>query len=193
MVEEFNQNPMITDNTGKQVNRTITQKEMQFIVCHELLHLLGLTFDRMKNVGVYKEDLDTDEGKRKWELWNQATDYEINALLHNNESTDPTYGDRKRNPEWVLYESEYKDLQAEEIFKRLVEKEKQENNGTLMKPGNGGGSGNGKNGMIPLDDHLPIDDEDVKNEVISNVYLIKVPIIFSFFSTNFTSKKISLL
>ena len=176
MVEEFNQNPIITDDTGKEVNRTITQKEMQFIVCHELLHLLGLTFDRMKNVGVYKEDLDTDEGRRRWELWNKATDYEINSLLHNNESTDATYGDRKRNPvgnmpEWVLYESEYKDLQAEEIFKRLVEEEKQNNNGTLMKPqsGTGNASGNGKNGMIPLDDHLPIEDEDVKNEVISKM------------------------
>ena len=174
MVEEFNRNPMITDDKGNGINRTITQKEMQFIICHELLHLLGLTFDRMKNVGVYKEDLDTDEGKRKWELWNQATDYEINSLLHNNESTDPTYGDRKHNPvgnmpDWVLYESEYKDLQAEEIFKRLVEKEKRENNGMLLKPGGGGGSGNGKNGMIPLDDHLPIDDEDVKNEVISKM------------------------
>lgn len=174
MVEEFNSNPIITDNTGKEVNRTITQKEMQFILCHELLHLIGLTFDRMKNVGVYKEDI-SDEMKRKWELWNQATDYEINSLLHNNETTDSTYGDRKRNPvgnmpEWVLYESEYKDLQAEEIFKRLVEKEKQENNGMLLKPGAGSGkSGNGKNGMIPLDNHLPITDEDVKNEVISKM------------------------
>ena len=174
MVEEFNNNPIITDDEGKQINRTITQKEMQFIICHELMHLIGLTFDRMKNVGLYKEDM-SDEARRKFELWNQATDYEINSLLHNNESTDATYGDRKRNPvgnmpEWVLYESEYKDLQAEEIFKRLVEEEKQNNGGMLLKPGaDSGASGNGKNGMIPLDDHLPIEDEDVKNEVISKM------------------------
>ena len=176
MVEEFNTNPIITDDEGKTVDRTITQKEMQFIVCHELMHLIGLTYDRMKNVGVYKEDTETDEGKRRWELWNQATDYEINSLLHNNESTDPTYGDRKHNPvgnmpEWVLYESEYKDMNAEEIFEKLVKEEKKNNGGTLMKPqsGIGNASGNGKNGMIPLDDHLPIEDADVKNEVISKM------------------------
>ena len=173
MIEHFNENPIVHDDEGNEINRTIGQKEMQFILCHELLHLIGLTFDRMKNVGIYREDI-SDETRRKFELWNQATDYEINALLHNNESTDPTYGDRKRNPvgnmpEWVLYESEYKDLQAEEIFKRLVKKEKQENNGMLLKPGAGGASGNGKNGMIPLDNHLPITDEDVKNEVISKM------------------------
>ena len=173
MIEHFNENPIVHDDEGNEINRTIGQKEMQFILCHELLHLIGLTFDRMKNVGIYREDI-SDETRRKFELWNQATDYEINSLLHNNESTDPTYGDRKRNPvgnmpEWVLYESEYKDLQAEEIFKRLVEKEKKENNGMLLKPGAGGASGNGKNGMIPLDNHLPITDEDVKNEVISKM------------------------
>lgn len=173
MIEEFNKNPIIYDNEDKEVNRTIGQKEMQFILCHELLHLIGLTFDRMKHVGIYKEDI-SDEMRRKFELWNQATDYEINSLLHNNESTDITYGDSKRNPvgnmpEWVLYESEYKDLQAEEIFKRLVDKEKSENNGMLLKPGSAGSSGNGKKGMIPLDNHLPIDDDDVKNEVISKM------------------------
>ena len=174
MIEEFNANPIVTDNEGNTVNRTITQKEMQFIICHELMHLIGLTFDRMKNVGLYKEDV-SDEARRKFELWNQATDYEINSLLHNNESTDPTYGDRKRNPvgnmpEWVLYKSEYKDMNAEEIFAELLKEEKQNNGGTLLKPGSGSGqSGNGKNGMIPLDDHLPIDDEDVKNEMISKM------------------------
>jgi predicted metal-dependent peptidase len=173
MVEHFNLDPIIVDNTGKEINRTIGQKEMQFIICHELLHLIGLTFDRMKNVGLYREDI-SDEARRKFELWNQATDYEINSLLHNNESTDQAYGDRKRNPvgnmpEWVLYDSEYKDMPAEEIFKILVEKEKKENGGMLLKPGNSGASGTGKNGMIPLDDHLPIQDEDVKNEVISKM------------------------
>ena len=173
MVEEFNTNPIVTDNEGKEVNRTITQKEMQFILSHELLHLLGLTFDRMKNVGVYKEDTVTDEGRRKWELWNMATDYEINSLLHNNETIDPTYGDSKHNPvgnmpEWVLYKSEYKNLPAEEIFEILVKEEKKNNGGQLKKPGSDGASGqsgNGKNGMIPLDDHLPIDDETIKNEI----------------------------
>lgn len=173
MIEYFNQNPIVKDDQGREVNRTIGQKEMQFILCHELLHLIGLTFDRMKNVGIYREDI-SDEMRRKFELWNQATDYEINSLLHNNESTDTAYGDRKRNPvgnmpEWVLYESEYKDLQAEEIFKRLMEKEKSSNNGMLLKPGSSGASGNGKGGMIPLDNHLPITDEDVKNEVISKM------------------------
>lgn len=174
MIELFNSEPIVVTDSGKTINRTITQKEMQFILCHELLHLLGLTFDRMNNVGVYKEDLDTDEGRRKWELWNQATDYEINSLLHNNETIDQVYGDYKRNPvgnmpEWVLYDSEYKDMHAEEIFKILVEKEKRQNNGCLLKPQGCGSSGNGKDGMIPLDNHLPQIDADTKNEIISKV------------------------
>ena len=176
VIREFNQNPVIVGNDGKEYHRQVTQKEMQFIICHELMHLIGLTFERDRNVGLTKADL-SDESIRKFQLWNQATDYEINSLLHNNESTDINFGDRKRNPvgnmpDWVLYESKYRDMQAEEIFRQLVEEEKQENNGKLKSPEGIGAdftSGNGKGGLTPLDIHLPIQDQDIRNEVISKM------------------------
>ena len=172
VITEFNQNTIQTAPDGKTYHYLITQKEMQFIICHELMHLIGLTFERDRNVGLVPTDL-SDEMARKYELWNHATDYEINSLLHNNESTDENFGDRKRNPvgnmpDWVLYESKYIDMQAEEIFKRLVDEEKQNNTGQLKKPeGMGGNSVAG--GMIPLDEHLPIEDTDIRNEVVSKM------------------------
>lgn len=167
VITEFNQNPIQTAPDGKTYNYLITQKEMQFIICHELMHLIGLTFERDRNVGLSQNDL-SDESMRKYELWNRATDYEINSLLHNNETTDENFGDRKRNPvgnmpDWVLYESKYIDVQAEEIFKQLVDEEKKENGGKLKKPEGFG------NQPTPLDVHLPIQDTDVRNEVVSKM------------------------
>jgi len=178
LMEEFNLNPQYELKNGTIINRTIRPQEMQFILCHELLHLLGLTFDRSKNVGLYPEDAQSgnEDAKRRWELWNQATDYEINSLLWNNETTDQNYGDKKRNPignlpEHALYNSDYIDMPAEEIYRKLVEKEKEENGGCLLKPQSPiglssaeGGTSKGE-GMHGLDSHLPITDEDTKNEI----------------------------
>lgn len=169
MIELFNQEPLVEDNEGNMVNRMITQKEMQFIICHELMHLLNFTFDRENAIGFIKGDT-TPDNLRKHELWNKATDYEINSLLHNNETKDETYGDTRRNPvgnmpDWVLYESKYRDMTAEEIYKELVKEDKEKNGGKLGKPE----GMTGKNGMIPLDLHLPIEDQDVKNEIIAKM------------------------
>lgn len=175
MVREFNENPTMEDKDGKTYNRYITHKEMQFILCHELMHIVGLTFEREKNVGLYRGDV-SDENIRKFELWNMATDYEINSLLHNNETTDDTFGDKKRNPignmpDWVLYESKYKDMIAEEIYMDLIKEEKQNNGGCLLKPQFGGdpSAGNSKGGMIPIDIHLPLEDQDAINEFKSRI------------------------
>jgi len=189
-VERWNLDPMV-EFEGKMVNRTITQKEMQFLLCHELLHLLGLTHERMKNVKLYVADIAAnDEVLRKFEIWNQATDYEINSLLWNNETTDPEFGDKKRHPVGNMpavgcYKDEYKDMTAEEIYAKLIEKEKRENNGMLLKPQNpmvipGDGddddeSDNGKSlavkgiGGTALDMHMPIESEDAKNEMLSKM------------------------
>lgn len=169
MVEAFNNDPVVQDNEGNNINRYITQKEMQFILCHELMHITGLTFEREREVGLYRGDT-SPENIRKFELWNMATDYEINSMLHNNE-TKTDFGDAKRNPignmpDWVLYESKYRDMAAEEIFKELVKEEKQNNGGKLKSPQFGNpSSGNSKNGMTPLDLHLPIEDQDTVNEL----------------------------
>ena len=93
MVEVFNNDPVVQDNEGNNINRYITQKEMQFILCHELMHITGLTFEREREVGLYRGDT-SPENIRKFELWNMATDYEINSMLHNNE-TKTDFGDAK--------------------------------------------------------------------------------------------------
>lgn len=177
-IRKGNQDPIVEGEDGNTYNYTTTQKEMQFIICHELMHILTLYWDRDKNVGLSPINPDA-EMRRKYEIWNWATDYEINSLLHNNETTDPTYGDRKRNPvgnmpDWVLYDSKYRDMQAEEIFKQLIEEEKQNNGGKLLPPIGIEGKvsyvpGKGGKGTISLDSHEPIQDDDIKNEVLSKM------------------------
>lgn len=194
-VKEFNTNPIIEDpKTGEQVNRYVSQAVMQFVICHELLHLIGLTFERQENVGLYFEDYETNpETRRGFELWNKATDYEINSLLHNNETTDERFGDKKRHPigempEWVLYDSRFRDMNAEEIYKILKEeddKERQQNgNQSVSGQGNGNGqdgdsdsqpdytNGNQGKGGIQLDKHIPVKgklSEDARNEMLEKM------------------------
>lgn len=172
-IEDWNLNPVYyREDIGKEVNRTIRQQEMQFLLCHELMHLLTLTTDRAKNIGLEYEALYqaaqsgkiTDEDLRKKELWNQASDYEINALLWENESRDSEFGDMRRHPvgnmpELGLYDEKYRGWIAEEIYKDLVEKEKQENNGMLLKP----------QFPIGIDEHMPIKNQQTKNEVLAKI------------------------
>ena len=139
MVREFNQNPIDIDDKGRSYNRLITQKEMQFLICHELMHLLTLSFERDRNVGLDPKLDHSPEAIRKYQIWNAAQDYEINSLLHNNEETDQISGDKKRKPignmpEWVCYDSKYIDWIAEDIYKDLIENEKRNNGGQLLAP-----------------------------------------------------------
>ena len=169
MVKEFNEDPIVVGDSGKEYNRKIGKEEMVFIICHEMMHLLNLTFDRGTNIGIYKG---TDaKSRHKWELWNQATDYEINSKLHNNQEKDKdNYYKSKaigNMPDWVLYESEYKDMQAERIYEKLLEKDPEGNTG--------GGeftfdSGNNNDGLdFALDEHVPIFDDATRNEVIQKM------------------------
>ena len=194
MVKEFNTNPIVEDKeTGEQINRYVTQANMQFIICHELLHLIGLTFERQSNVGLYIEDYEhSAETRRGFELWNKATDYEINSLLHNNETIDSRFGDRKKHPigempDWVLYESRFKNMNAEEIYGILKEEDKQnQKTGTNTMGMNASGDGdngdgsNGKNytsgnegkGGIQLDAHIPVKgnlSDDARNEMLQKM------------------------
>lgn len=179
-VDNFNANPIREGTSGEKYNCAITKKEMQFILCHELLHLIGLTYDRGKTIGIYARQGMSAKERRRFQLWNSATDYEINSLLHNNETTDATYGDKKRNPvgnmpDWVLYKSEYKHMNAEEIFAILEKEDEEQRKQSGMsaeewaKQFDDIGDGNGKDGLPGLDEHLPIEDEDTKNEIIAKV------------------------
>lgn len=174
MVKEYIQNPKVEGDSGKVYDRNIKPEHMVFIIAHELMHLIGLTYDRGRNMGITNHPVG-QEDIANWQRWNKATDYEINNLLHTNETTDLTNGDKKRNPvgkmpEWVLYDNKYRDMNAEEIYKELLEEEKK-NPKQKPKFGDGDNSdqGNGMDGLGGLDLHLPIDDDDVRNEVISKI------------------------
>lgn len=129
MIEEFNKNPEVKDNNGRIYNREIRKQHLEFILCHELMHNIGLTWDRGKEIGVSYEGMSKEDYVKR-DLWNQATDYEINSLLYNN---SPNSVGRK--PDFALYEEKYRDMCAEEIYADLLKKEK-ENPGSQSQYGN---------------------------------------------------------
>lgn len=186
-ITKWNNDPMVEGDTGDMVNRTITQSEMQFLICHELLHTIGLTHQRAEHVGLIFDEVKASKASmetlRKWQLWNIATDYEINSLLWNNESVDPISGDARRHPigrmpEVGCYESRYRGMTAEQIFEDLVKEEKSNNSGQLQMPEglsedeqnqmNIAMGGNSKDGMR-IDAHLPKLDKDAENELLEKI------------------------
>lgn len=185
VIQEWNENPIVEDAEGKQYNRKTTKHEIIFILAHEVMHLLGLTFERGNALGLSKYVLNKKD-KRLHELWNMATDYEINSLLHNNEAKDDHgYAQSKpigNLPDVALYESKYRDKTAEEIFE-ILKKEDEDKKGN-SGGGNGDGDEDGEGqGIAPsfdsgnhadgldsgLDYHAPILDEATQNEVLQKV------------------------
>lgn len=184
MIKLFNEDPIVKGDSGTQYNRAITKREMMFLLCHELLHLIGLTYDRGSQKGLYRGAVNAND-RHQWELWNKATDYEINSLLHNNEKTtdrgDVVHNAVGKMPDWVLYESDYRDKTAEEIFE-ILKKEDEKNNRGGSGGGFGGGSGknqsadggqscgNNVDGLdFSIDDHMPIQDDATRNEVLTKM------------------------
>lgn len=171
LIEEFNDDPIRKGNDGKEYNMTVGKKEMIFLMSHELMHLMGLTFDRGVNIGIPRDGIGAKD-IQKMKLWNMATDYEINSILHNNESTDFS-GYAKHDPighmpDWVLYESKWKNTQAEEIYKQLQdEQEEKESQGMGFTFDSSDTDTNGLG--ISLDDHMPIMDDATRSEVIQKL------------------------
>ena len=111
------------EEQNKQYAKTpIDKKQMTFIIAHELSHILGLTWDRGKALGIDFKDTSV-KGQCLNELWNVATDYEINSLLYNNRNNG-TSSPIGRKPEWVLYDDKYINKTAEEIYKELLQQSK---------------------------------------------------------------------
>lgn len=166
---KYNADPMVVGESGTKYNRSITKLNLVFILCHELMHLIGLTFERGANMGVCRGAV-SQKDIANFRKWNKATDYEINSMLHNNISTDPDSGKKKHKsvgdmPELALYESKYIDKDAETIYKELPD-EKQDPD----KPSfDGNDTGNGKDGLPGLDAHIPIQDDTTRNEVIGKI------------------------
>lgn len=149
----------------------IGKKELEFVLCHELFHIIGLTFPRGEEKGIPTKAY-SGLDRVKNELWNIATDYEINALLYHNE---PKIG---KKPDFALYEYKYKDMTAEEIYDILWE-QYQSNPESVCQMAVVGSSGesNGKDPAIPikngidfgLDKHMPFADDQTKNEIINQM------------------------
>lgn len=199
MINYLNENPIQVGESGKEYDCHIGKKQMMFLLCHELMHLLLLTFDRAVNVGLPSNGLIPVADRYKADLWNQATDYEINALLlHNEENYDGMVRSAcpGEMPALGLYKSEYKDKSAEDIYKELYEKYQQEHKddnkkfvkndpnsnggngdgdgdyslgGKSANSGNQSSSGNGRDGLMPLDEHVPILDDATRSDVINKI------------------------
>lgn len=173
-INECNEKGVYITEDGTKYNINIGKRELAFIVCHEVMHLIGLTFDRGTHVGIYKDSV-TQADKAKWERWNRATDYEINSLLHNNVYTDFD-GSQERKPignmpDWVLYNPDYRNLSAEQIYEKLLKEDKKNNagggSGKLLMDGSTGN--NAKGCDFSIDEHMPILDDVTRNEVISKM------------------------
>jgi len=192
-VERCNRYPRRIDKDGNTIDVTVGFRQMVFILAHELSHLLLESYGRAKPLGIDYEST-SKESKQKRDLWNCATDYEINSNLHNNEETDQSgHTESKevgRMPEFVLYESKYRNKIAEDIYKELQQQAQQQqqgnqgNNGQGGLNGNGSGSGDNDDSDGPgsfsdddtptyvdfdLDKHEPITDEATKNEIIAKI------------------------
>ena len=175
---EFCENPIVETADGKKINRHVDKYAMIFLLAHELMHLIGLTYDRGTQKGIVKGAFDK-KSILKWQTWNKATDYEINSMLHHNESAN-SMGQLESKPigklpEYVLYDPKYKDKTAEEIYDELMKEN--ENNGNdpeFNEDYDGGDPGNATGNVVDgldfgLDDHVPFVDDTTRNEVISRI------------------------
>ena len=157
-------------NKDKPDNKKVdfTCKKMIYTLSHELMHLLNLTYDRGKDMGIFADD-SSSAGKAKWKLWNMATDYEINSLLLNNRDAS---GKLKPVGEYLdntLYDEQYIDVPAEQIYQRLL------NNADSPEAAAGAiqytfdDTENGEGEGISFDVHMPFADDNVKQEVLTKI------------------------
>lgn len=176
-VDYCNNNPEVVTKDGRTIDQRVNKKRMMFILCHELMHLLNLTYDRGTALGIESKGIGADkEMMHKHECWNMATDYEINSLLANNEKEDGTRNPVGELPENCLYESEYRGLTAEQIYQDIY-KPLEQNDQNNQGDGGEGEGGNqdtsdplsGSGNVIDLDVHMPILDDATRSEIINKI------------------------
>ena len=165
-VDYANENPIIEVN-GRTVNQAIKKDQMIFLICHEAMHLLSLTFDRGIQKGIPSNAYAEDKvGCNKFKTWNVATDYEINSMLHNNR-TDGAATPIGKLPETVLYDSKYIDVPAEKIYDELYKEdediEKQLGLQTIKSLDEEGG-------LVGFDSHMPILDDATRSEILEKIH-----------------------
>lgn len=169
LVIESCADPIITrKDTGEVINRNVGKKEMVFILCHELMHLLNQTFARGERYGLNKYDV-SDKSQHMFKLWNMATDYEINACLYHNTMTHENGATESKpigkKPETVLYEAKWANSTAEEIMDELMKQNEEQMLSTQFKFI----SQSGEEGEMGFDEHLPIADDATQSEINNKI------------------------
>lgn len=120
-IAKMNEMKTETGKNGKVYNVEIGKQELVFILAHELMHLLNNTYERGEHIGILADDF-SPKGKAKNELWNMATDYEINDLLYSNRSSSDNRSKPIGNkPDWVCWDPKYSGMPAEKIYEDLLE------------------------------------------------------------------------
>ena len=119
----------------------LTEKQIVFILCHEVLHCALLHFSRMAGRDPYQ--------------WNIAGDYEINLMLADDGIISKA---EIENDLQGLIDDKYKGMNAEQIY---VEAESNPN--SKQKPGSGSGKGSGSGSGNGPDQPLSVGDI-IRNE-----------------------------
>lgn len=132
-------------------------KNIMFIICHEILHLMTLTIDRL--------------GNKNPRIWNMATDYAINDMLITNRRNDRP-NPMGVMPKFGLYDPKYHNMSAEQIYEDLMKEFEDKQNetdddNTSDAQENGGFDEDDfktqkQNGYdITLDKHLPVEERTI--------------------------------
>lgn len=121
----------------------LSKEEMQFIIMHELLHIvLGHDFRRKDKIP---------------ELWNIACDLVINYAIVNEHIG--------KQPEFVLFDNSVKDLSAEAVYKKLLRRYGKVLNAALKQIVNDCGIASD----IQLDVHPEGDISDIDNAAVKSI------------------------
>ena len=129
-INKMNEMKTETGTNGKVYNVEIGKQELVFILAHELMHLLNNTYERGERIGILADDF-SPEGKAKNELWNMATDYEINDLLYSNHDSGNKSRPIGNKPDWVCWDSKYSGMPAEKIYEDLLQNSNMDSNGGM--------------------------------------------------------------
>lgn len=130
-IAKMNEIKTETGKNGKVYNVEIGKQELVFILAHELMHLLNNTYERGEHIGILADDF-SPKGKAKNELWNMATDYEINDLLYSNRSSSDNKSKPIGNkPDWVCWDPKYSGMPAEKIYEDLLENSNMDGQGGM--------------------------------------------------------------
>ena len=130
-IDEMNSKKTEVDRKGKIHNIEIGRDELVFILAHELMHLLNNTHERGEKLGIIKDDF-SPRGKAMHELWNIATDFEINDLLYSNCGSDNKSKPIGVKPDWVCWDSKYSGMPAEKIYEDLLQNSNMSQDGSMQ-------------------------------------------------------------